>query len=72
MLVDRKDAIAKGLAMLRNGQGCEVLYRNALWSVHGNYIDERTTAGRELASIVASILVEDPKSRVEGIAYCKN
>ena len=72
MFVDRKDAIAKGLEMLRNGHGCEALYRSALWSVHDNYINESTTGGRELAMIVADILIEDPKSRLVGTAYCKN
>lgn len=71
MLVDRKDAIAKGLAIIRNGHGCESLYYSALYSVHGDYISERTTGGRQLAMIVASILVEDPKSSVAGIAFNK-
>jgi len=72
MFVDRKDAIAKGLATLRNGHGCESLYYGALQSVHDDYINEGTIAGRQLAMIVADILIKDPKSRLEGTAYCKN
>jgi len=71
MLVDRNDAIAKGLAMLRNGHGCGVLYRSAVMSVIYQYIDDSTIGGRELAMIVADILTRDPKSRVAGVAFGK-
>lgn len=71
MLVDRVDAIAKGLAKLRNGIGCEALYHDAFWSVHGNYIDDSTTGGKQLAYLVADILIKDPKSSVAGVAFNK-
>lgn len=71
MLVDSNDAIAKGLAMLRNGHGCEVLYYSAIMSVSDHYIDDSTIGGRELAMIVADILTRDPKSRVAGVAFGK-
>lgn len=71
MLVDRKDAIAKGLAIIRNGHGCDSLYYSALHSVHGDYINERRNGGRQLAMIVADILIKDPKSSLAGTAYNK-
>ncbi len=71
MFIDRKDVIAKGLVIIRNGHGCDTLYYSAQHSVHGDCISERTTGGRLLAMIVKEILVKDPKSRVVGTAYNK-